>query len=214
MPGSNACLAVFLTKLCWFVHQLWHVLFGVSFFTDLFSKGLMLTVARKTCDYFNMSVIWIKHNVHIFWPADGLASSLEDTTIWCNLSNPQLLEVLKMLQTLDWKFKMFLIAPSFDTFDIILFNIPGDINYQRIQHWARLMDPLNSLGFKKAWQTNLTRCLMFIPNLLSSDWRLATPACLQGSPEIKSFPGATEHDILNSFLWMGSANESCWQLHL
>ena len=48
-------------------------------------------------------VIWIKHNAHIFWSADGLASSLEDTTIWCDLSNPQLLEVLKMLHTLDWE---------------------------------------------------------------------------------------------------------------
>ena len=54
---------------------------------------------------------------------------------------------------------MFLIAPSFDAFDMILFNILGDINYQRIQHWVRLMDPLNSLEFRKAWQTNLTGCL-------------------------------------------------------
>ena len=106
-------------------------------------------------------VIWIKHNMHIFWPADSLASSLEDTTIWCNLSNPQLLEVLKMLQTLDWEI-------------------------QNVSDCGQL------------W--NLTRCLMSIPNPLPSDWLLATPACLQGSPETKSFPGATEHDILNSFL--------------
>jgi hypothetical protein len=31
---------------------------------------------------------------------------------------------------------------SFDAFGIIFFNIPGDIDYQTIQHWARLMDPL------------------------------------------------------------------------
>jgi hypothetical protein len=69
---------------------------------------------------------------------------------------------------------MFSIASSFDTFGIIFFNIPEDVNYQTIQQAGEADGSFNSLGFRKAWQTNLTRHLMSIPNLLPSDSLLAT----------------------------------------
>lgn len=71
--------------------------------------------------------------------------------------------------------------------------------------------PFNSLGFRKAWQTNLTRRLISIPNLLPSDSPPATPASSESSPETKLSRGAIEHAVLGPFLWMGCVNEWCKQ---
>ena len=96
--------APILACFIWCVFLHWHMFYLVCLSSPTFSARVQCWLLHsKLVTNSICQVIWIKHNVHIFWPADGLVSSLEDTTIWCDLSNPQLLEILKMLQTLDWE---------------------------------------------------------------------------------------------------------------
>ena len=183
-------------------------------FTNLYSKGPMLTVVWQMCDYFNTSGNWAQahHTCKLtcWWfgimPGryHNIMQPFEFMTVRGSKNAPN-----SGLENL----KCFWLCPGW----CIWYNIlqhPRGHKLLKDSALAKADGSFNSLGSKKAWQTNLTRCLISIPNLLPSDLLLATPACLQGSPETKSSPGATEHDILDSFLWIGPVNESCWQTYV
>ena len=204
----------FPDKIVLFVHQLWHVLCIASFFTNLFSKGPMLTIVQQMCDYFNTSgnLAQAHHTCKLtcWWfgitPGryHNMMRPFESTTVRGS----------KMLQTLDWE--IWHVSDHAQLW-CIWYNIlqhPRGHKLLKDLALGKADGSFNSLGFKKAWQTNLTRCLISIPNFLPSDLLLATPACLQGSLETKLSPGATEHDVLDSFLWTCSVSESCWQMYV